>query len=52
MLAVFLYQALARRRGSQVDPRASEEFVLEFGLVPCRLVRDLWLTAGVPAPRR
>ena len=49
-LAVFLYQALLHLGASQVDPGASEEFVLEFGLVPCRLVRSCGSPMEFPPP--
>lgn len=37
-LVVFLYQALLHVGAARVDPGVSEEFFLEFGLVPCRLI--------------
>jgi rhomboid family protein len=36
-LAIFFYQAALYFGAANLDPRASAEFVLEFGLVPCRL---------------
>jgi membrane associated rhomboid family serine protease len=49
-LTVFLYQALLHLGASQVDPALSEEFVLEFGLVPCRLVRACGSPMEFPPP--
>jgi membrane associated rhomboid family serine protease len=49
-LAVFLYQVLLHLGASQVDPRVSEEFVSEFGLVPCRLVRACGSPTEFPPP--
>jgi membrane associated rhomboid family serine protease len=49
-VAVFVFQALLQLGASQVDPGVSEEFVLEFGLVPCRLVRACGSPMEFPPP--
>ncbi len=49
-LLVFLYQALLHLGAVGVDPRVSEAFLLEFGLVPCRLVGACGSPLEFPPP--
>ena len=49
-LAIFFYQASLYLGAADVGPRASTEFVLEFGLVPCRLARICGSPIEFPPP--
>jgi membrane associated rhomboid family serine protease len=46
---VFLYQVSLEVGAAAIDPRAAEDFVREFGLVPCRLTGTCAVPAGVPS---
>jgi len=47
---VFVYQASLQIGAASLDPRAAEDFVLEFGLVPCRLTGACAAPSGPPHP--
>jgi membrane associated rhomboid family serine protease len=47
---VFLYQTSLGVGAADVDPRAAEDFILEFGLVPCRLTAKCMGHPGLPHP--
>ena len=47
---VFLYQTSLGVGAADMDPRAAEDFILEFGLVPCRLTAKCIGHAGLPHP--
>jgi membrane associated rhomboid family serine protease len=49
-LVIFLYQTSLHFGAASVDPRVSEEFVLEFGLVPCRLIGTCGSPTEFPHP--
>ena len=47
---VFLYQTSLQIGAAAIDLRAAEDFVLEFGLVPCRLTGTCTAPSGFPHP--
>ena len=48
--SVFLYEMSLQVGATAMDPRAAEDFVLEFGLIPCRLTSTCAAPAGLPHP--
>jgi rhomboid family protein len=49
-VVAFLYQLSLQTGGSQEGVRAAEAFVMEFGLVPCRLTGACPTVADLPSP--
>ena len=47
---VFLYQTSLQIGAAAIDLRVAEDFVLEFGLVPCRLTGTCTAPSGFPHP--